>query len=139
MDFLAINWLAIILAAISGFIVGGIWYGPIMGKQWMGAVGLTEEDIQGGNMGQIYGTAFLFSLLASFMLDHMLTSYGQSFGFGTIVLISTGIALGFIVPAIGTNYLFSQKSRKLFFIDAGYWMLFYIAMGCVHAAFSAGQ
>ena len=37
------------------------------------------------------------------------------------------------VPAIGTNYLFSQKSKTLFFIDASYWLLFYIAMGLVHA------
>jgi hypothetical protein len=44
-----------------------------------------------------------------------------------------GIAIGFIIPAIGTNYLFSQKSKTLFFIDATYWLLFYIAMGAVHA------
>ena len=43
------------------------------------------------------------------------------------------MALGFIVPAIGTNYLFSQKKAALFFIDASYWILFYIAMGLVHA------
>ena len=48
-------------------------------------------------------------------------------------MTSFGVALGFIVPAIGTNYLFSQKSKALFLIDAGYWLLFYIAMGAVHA------
>jgi len=47
------------------------------------------------------------------------------------MMISTGIALGFIVPALGTNYLFSRASRKLFLIDAGYWLLFYSAMGAV--------
>jgi hypothetical protein len=53
------------------------------------------------------------------------------------VLTAFGVALGFIVPAIGTNYLFSQKSKTLFFIDAGYWLLFYTAMGVVHAWFSS--
>jgi len=38
------------------------------------------------------------------------------------------VALGFIVPAIGTNYLFSHKSMALFFIDAAYWLLFYTAL-----------
>jgi hypothetical protein len=49
------------------------------------------------------------------------------------VLTAFGVALGFIVPAIGTNYLFSQKSGALFLIDASYWLLFYTAMGLVHA------
>lgn len=132
MNILEVNWLAIILAAACGFLVGGIWYGPIMGKKWMGAVGLTEEEIQGGNMGLIYGGAFAFSLIASAMLAHMFFRLGQP-PFHVKMMMSTGIALGFIIPAIGTNYLFSQKSKALFFIDAGYWLLFYAAMGLVHA------
>jgi hypothetical protein len=129
-----VSWLAIVLAAVSGFLVGGLWYGPIMGKRWMGAVGLTEEQIKEGSMGLIYGGAFAFSLLASWTLAHTYASYAYELSFFAKMLLSFGVALGFIVPAIGTNYLFSQKSKALFFIDAGYWLLFYIAMGAVHAA-----
>ncbi|MEM8697411.1 MAG: DUF1761 domain-containing protein, partial [Pseudomonadota bacterium] len=75
MEFYAENWLAIIAAAAAGFVVGGIWYGPIMGKKWMGAVGLTEEDVQSGNMGLIYGTTFVLSLIASTTLAHFLTYF----------------------------------------------------------------
>ena len=131
MEFYAANWIAIIAAAAAGFVVGGIWYGPVMGKKWMGAVGLTEEDIKSGNMTMIYGTAFLLSLVASITLAHLLTYFPDA-GLSTTVLIAVGIAAGFLVPAIGTNYLFSQKSRALFFIDACYWLLFYAAMGLVH-------
>ncbi|MEM1229146.1 MAG: DUF1761 domain-containing protein [Pseudomonadota bacterium] len=134
MDLFAVNWIAVVGAAACGFIVGGIWYGPIMGKRWMGAVGLTEEDIQGGNMGLIYGGAFAFSLLASWTLAHTFATYAVDLSFAVKVLTAVGVALGFIVPAIGTNYLFSQKGRALFFIDAGYWLLFYTAMGLVHAS-----
>lgn len=125
------NGLAIILAALCGFLVGGIWYGPVMGKRWMGAVGLSEEQIKQGNMPVIYGGAFAFSLVASTMLAHMFVRLGQP-PLHIVMMISTGIALGFIIPAIGTNYLFSQKGKALFFIDAGYWLLFYAAMGLVH-------
>ena len=38
------------------------------------------------------------------------------------VLVALCVAAGFIVPAIGTNYLFSQKSRALCLIDAWYWV-----------------
>ena len=128
-----VNWLAIVLAAAMGFLVGGIWYGPVMGKKWMGAIGLTEEQIKQGNMGMIYGGAFAFSLLASWTLAHTFATYAQDLSVPVKIMTAFGVALGFIVPAIGTNYLFSQKSKTLFFIDAGYWMLFYTAMGTVHA------
>jgi hypothetical protein len=132
MELYAENWLAIIAAAAAGFIVGGIWYGPVMGKKWMGAAGLTEEQVKAGNMRLIFGTTFVLSLVASTTLAHLLT-YFPGMGLCTVMMISVGIALGFIIPAIGTNYLFSQKSRTLFLIDATYWLLFYAAMGLVHA------
>ena len=128
-----VNWLAVVVAALTGFLVGGLWYGPIMGKRWMGAVGLREEDIGQGNMGLIYGGAFAFSLLASWTLAHTFGTYAQDLSVSVKVLTAFGVALGFIVPAIGTNYLFSKKSKALFFIDASYWLLFYVAMGLVHA------
>jgi len=132
MDIFDVNWIAVIVAALAGFMVGGIWYGPVMGEKWMGAVGLTEEQIRKGNMAVIYGGAFAFSILASWVLAHVFATY-DDLSATVKILTAFGVALGFIVPAIGTNYLFSQKSKTLFFIDAGYWLLFYCAMGIVHA------
>ena len=133
MNLFDINWIAVVAAAASGFVVGGIWYGPIMGKKWLGAVGLSEEDLKSASMGMIYGGAFAFSLLASWTLAHTFSSYAIGLSFTAKVMTALGVAVGFIVPAIGTNYLFSQKGKALFFIDAGYWVLFYLAMGFVHA------
>ena len=136
MSLLAVNWIAVLAAAVMGFVVGGIWYGPIMGKRWMGAVGLSEEEIRSGNMAAIYGGALAFSLLASWTLAHTFSSYATHLSFSVKIITAVGIAAGFILPAIGTNYLFSQKGKALFFIDAGYWLLFYAAMGAVHAVLS---
>ena len=133
MNILECIGIAVVVAALAGFLVGGIWYGPVMGKRWMGAVGLTEEQIKQGSMGLIYGGAFAFSLIASWTLAHTFATYAVDLSFSAKVLTAFGVALGFIVPAIGTNYLFSQKNKTLFFIDAGYWLLFYSAMGTVHA------
>ena len=127
-----LSWLTILVAAIMGFVVGGIWYGPIMGQRWMAAVGLTEEDVRNGSMVTIYGCAFVLSVIASAMLAWVLNAFAGLDEVGRI-LVALCIAAGFIVPAIGTNYLFSQKSRALFLIDATYWVLFYLAMGTVHA------
>ena len=133
MSILDVNWIVVIGAALMGFAVGSIWYGPIMGKRWMGAVGLTEEEVAEGNMPLIFGGAFAFSLLASWTLAHTFATYAVDLSVAVKILTAFGVALGFIVPAIGTNYLFSQKSKTLFFIDAGYWLIFYTVMGTVHA------
>jgi hypothetical protein len=126
------NLLAILVAAACGFLVGGIWYGPLFGKAWQREIGLSDADIAGGNMLKIYGTTFLFSVLSAVFLGHLLAHFGEM-SMRSTMMISTGIALGFIVPAIGTNYLFGRKSGKLFAIDAGYWIAFYAAMGLAFA------
>jgi hypothetical protein len=123
------NLLAILVAAAAGFLVGGIWYGPLFGNAWMNENGFTEEELKKANMLKIYGLTFAFSVLSAVFLGHLLAAVQASTR--ATMMISTGIALGYIAPAIGTNYLFSRKSGKLFAIDAGYWVVFYAAMGLV--------
>jgi len=132
MNIFDVNWIAVFGAALSGFVVGGIWYGPIMGKRWMGAVGISEEEIQEGSTGKLYLGAFVLSIIASWTLAHTFATYAVELSFTVKVLTAMGVALGFLIPAIGTNYLFSQRSKELFLIDAMYWLLFYLAMGVVH-------
>jgi hypothetical protein len=125
-----LNWIAILVAAAAGFVVGGIWYGPLFGKAWMKERGLTEEGLKQGNMALIYGTTFVLSVVSALFLGHLLGHFGDMSARSTM-MISVGIALGFVVPALGINYLFSRVSLKLFAIDAGYWIAFYAAMGAV--------
>jgi hypothetical protein len=129
------NILAILIAAASGFLVGGIWYGPLFGKAWQRAIGLSDDELKSANMIKIFGNTFLFSLLSAVFLGHLLAHFDTDFY--RTMMISTGIALGFVVPAIGTNYLYGRKSGKLFAIDAGYWIVFYAAMGLIFGLLGA--
>ncbi|MBP6581140.1 MAG: DUF1761 domain-containing protein [Sphingorhabdus sp.] len=129
------NILAILIAAASGFLVGGIWYGPLFGKAWQRAIGLSDDELKSANMIKIFGITFLFSLLSAVFLGHLLAHFDTDFY--RTMMISTGIALGFVAPAIGTNYLYSRKSGKLFAIDAGYWIVFYATMGLIFGLLGA--
>ena len=129
------NILAILIAAASGFLFGGIWYGPLFGKAWQRAIGLSDDELKSANMIKIFGITFLFSLLSAVFLGHLLAHFDTDFY--RTMMISTGIALGFVAPAIGTNYLYGRKSGKLFAIDAGYWIVFYAAMGLVFGLLGA--
>jgi hypothetical protein len=123
-----IHWLAIFVAAALGFVVGGLWYGPIFGKAWQRASGLSDEDIAGDSMPSIFGLVALLNLFSAFILDHVMAIYGSA-TLNMSVMVSGGIALGFILPAMGVNYLFGRKPLKLFGIDGGYWLLIYVLMG----------
>lgn len=129
------NILAILIAAASGFLVGGIWYGPLFGKAWQRAIGFSDDELKSANMIKIFGITFLFSLLSAVFLGHLLAHFDTDFY--RTMMISTGIALGFVAPAIGTNYLYGRKSGKLFAIDAGYWIVFYAAMGLIFGLLGA--
>ena len=123
------NLLAILAAAATGFLIGGLWYGPLFGKAWMAEHGFTEEQLRRSNMLKIYGLTFAFSVLSAVFLGHLLAFFDTNTR--STLMISVGISLGYIIPAIGTNYLFSRRSGRLFAIDAGYWIVFYTVMGLV--------
>lgn len=60
------NWIAIAVSALLPLVVGAIWYNPkVLGKAWMQASGVTEEQVQTGNMLVIFGLTYVFGLLAS--------------------------------------------------------------------------
>ncbi|HQU56998.1 MAG TPA: DUF1761 domain-containing protein, partial [Chitinophagaceae bacterium] len=42
-----INWLAVLVAGISSFVIGGIWYSPaLFGNAWMKENNLSEEAVR---------------------------------------------------------------------------------------------
>ena len=124
-----IGFWSILPAAILGFFVGGLWYGPVFGKAWMAARGFTAESAkQGANMALIFGSTFLLNLFSSAALYHVFEHIGVD-GIHMAIMVAGGIAIGFIIPSIGVNYLFSRMTFRLFLIDAGYWLVIYVLMG----------
>jgi hypothetical protein len=125
-----ISWIAVIVAALAGFMVGGVWYGPLFLKIWQKEAGITEADIQARHPARVFGGAFILNLFSAFFLGHVLATYGNPTA-GISVMIAGGIALAFIVPAFGVNYLFAGKSMTLLAVDGGYWLVIYSLMGLV--------
>jgi hypothetical protein len=65
MDFEAISWLGVVLAAVAFFVVGGIWYAPLFGKLWMRLTGVDEETARQSNLPLIFGTTAVLGLVAA--------------------------------------------------------------------------
>lgn len=130
-----IHWVAILLAALSGFIIGGIWYSPLLfAKAWMVEAGVSEESAKNANKGKIFGFAFLFLLVAAVNLAFFLASPDINFSKGALYGLLTGF--GWVAMAIGVNSLFEQKSWKYIAINAGYWIVTLTVMGAIIGAFN---
>lgn len=125
----SVNLLAVFVAALSAFILGGVWYSPVMFvKPWMREVGLTEERRKSANMFIVMGGAFVFSLAAAYVLAIFLgPSPGLERGAGW------GFAAGlfWVAGSIGMHYLFELRSMTLFLINGGYSLAQFTLYGTV--------
>jgi hypothetical protein len=64
----SINYLAVLIAALSSFMIGGLWYSVFFAKAWMKENGFTDESLKNSNMMMIFGGSFILSLIISFVL-----------------------------------------------------------------------
>ena len=135
MDLSGFNWFEVLAAALSAFVLGGLWYGPLFGKKWQQLNGLTDERIAQANMGLIYGLAFLLNVFLATMLS-LFIEIAMMMGSGALAGAAMGAVLGviFIVPTFGVNYLFSRRPLALYAIDVGYQILQMALMGAIMGA-----
>jgi len=126
MAFSEINWLSVLLAALSSFFVGGIWYGPLFGKLWMKAHGFTEEELKKRGALKTFGISFLAACIAAIILD-MFIGREANMVFGAAAGFFTGT--GWVATFLGILYLFEMKSLRLYLINAGFCIVSLTIMG----------
>jgi hypothetical protein len=131
MHFHSINWLAVVVAALSGFVVGGLWYGPLFRKPWMAASGMTFEKGAQGNMPLTFGGAYVLNLIGAIGIAVIIGDHG---GIANGAHAGLFTAFFFVATALGVVYLFEQRPLKLWLINAGYQLVNFAAMGAVIGA-----
>lgn len=127
----AINWLSVIVAAVSSFAVGGLWYGPLFGRAWMDGFGFTEEELADRNMPMVFGLSLLLALIASINLE-MFIGAEASLAFGVFAGFAAG--LGWVATFLGILYLFEKRSLKVYLVNSGYCVVALTLMGAILGA-----
>jgi len=128
-----VNWLAVLVAALSGFAVGALWYGPLFGKAWMRESGVTMEKAKSANVAKLYGTVLVLNLIAAGSLA-MFIGPNATWRFGLFAGFMTGLT--FVSTALGVIYLFEFRSLRLWLINAGYQIVIFSLMGVVLGAWT---
>lgn len=124
-----INYLAVLVSAIAGMVLGGIWYSPgVFGAKWMAAAGLTTPPE--GSMMRAYAMGFIVALVVAFCLALVIDWVkGESWRCGVVVAIVCW--LGFAATVRADNVIFGGRPIGLFWIDGGYDLVSYIVMGAI--------
>ena len=129
--FASINWLAVLVSAVSTFLLGGLWYGPLLGRAWMRASGITEEQAKQGNMGMVFGLSFLLQLVAAVVLAMFIGGDANAM-FGLFAGAAVGVA--WVATGLGVIYLFEQRPLGHWAVNAGYHVVSYSIMGLILGA-----
>src|SRR3954453_8153419 len=137
MTFAGISYLAILIAAIAGWLVGAVYY-MALGKQWVAAQGSTMEAFK-ARQAALKGTTaawlpFALAFLADLVMAWVLAGIVGQLGSVTIrsAVISALFAWGgFVLTTTLVNNAFSGRRHALTAIDAGHWLLAMLLMGVV--------
>ena len=92
MDMNSINWFAVLIAGLSAFILGGVWYSPaLFGKSWMKENDMTVDEVQKGNKAKIFGWSFILSLVMAANLAMFLADPKMDLAMAIVYGLLTGV------------------------------------------------
>jgi uncharacterized protein DUF1761 len=130
-----VNYLAVIVAAIVYWLLGALWYSPLLlANRWVALMGKTMEQMkQSGNSPMPYIIALVCNLVIAYVLALVCNASGAT----TMAKgASTGILmwLGFVGTITLTTYQFDGRPVALWAINYGYALVGMIIMGAILGA-----
>ena len=132
MNLHTLNIWAVIAAAVSAFLIGGLWYSPVLFQRpWMRANRFESADLAHGGRARTFGLAFLFALVMAIDLAMFLNGPGTTAAWGAA---AGGLSALWVVLAIATTALFERRSFSYVAINAGYWFASFVVMGAILGA-----
>lgn len=130
------NWLAIIVAAVGAFLIGGLWYSPLLfARQWMAAHAHSPDDVarMKADAPRAYGISFVAFLVMAFILQ-MVLNHVDAHTWLSGALWAAHLWLGFAVTIGLMANVYSGKKLSVFLIDAGYQLVYFLVMGAILGA-----
>ncbi len=135
-----INYLAVLVAGIVIFVLGGLWYSPVLfAKRWIALQGRTEEQMRAeaaaANMPVMYVSAFICGFVTAWVMAHILAHVGTSLTLNAVngALIGFMCWLGFAATSSYATALFSGKPKQLWLIDSSYNLVSFVLAGMILA------
>jgi hypothetical protein len=134
-----VNYLAILLATLSSFAIGGFWYSPLgFQKIWVKLSGAKMDgDFSLKNNLYIFGGDFIGSLLIAYVLAHITYMSHQVIGesfFVSAITSALVLAIGIAAPVIFSDDAFVGRPKLLTLINVAHKFVMLLVMGLIIGA-----
>ena len=130
-----INYIAVVAVAVVNIVIAALWFAPFLfGKLWLSIMKDYEHDVEKlrQRANQSYVILFIAGLIMSFVLEHFI-DYVGAVTWWQGVTTSFWLWLGFVAATNIMGTLFEGRSKKLYAINAGYYLLTLVTMGAILA------
>ena len=132
MNMQTLNVWAILAAALSAFLVGGLWYSVLFVGAWKRANGFGKDEPPQGSPAKIFGISFVLSLVMSFNLAMFLNDPKTDMAWGATAGFLAGF--GWVAMGIGIISLFERRPWTYVLVNGGYMTVALTLMGAILGA-----
>ncbi len=133
MAFAGINFVAVLVAAVAGWLASAVWY-MSLGPLYQSALGKTPEQCKEEMKKPGAFLPFLYALIGNLVIAWMLAGVLGHLGQVTIkngVITGAFLWFGFILTTMVVNFCFSGRDKRLLAIDLGNWLIVMVLIGAV--------
>ncbi|HYM02888.1 MAG TPA: DUF1761 domain-containing protein [Stellaceae bacterium] len=128
-----INVVALVVAAIVKFAIGGLWFSPAaFGPMWRTLAGVSEAQIK-ASMVKAMIVDFIATLVMAFVLVHAIR-YAGAQGVAQGAVVGFFNWLGFVAAVGLPASIYEHRPLRLFFVSYGYQLIGIVVMGAILSA-----
>jgi hypothetical protein len=132
LDYSAVNWLAVVIAAVAIIVISTVWYLPqVFGRRWSTLLG--RELPTGAPDPMLYVVAIIGALITSYVLALFIQATGAS-SITEGIVVGVVAWLGFQAANQAVGGAFEGRSWTLFAINAGNGLVNLAVAGAILAA-----
>lgn len=122
---------ALALCVIAYMIIGMLWYSPVLfGNIWSKLTGMGPDKVEKDHMMKLYGFSAMSSFVMASVLNYVMAEV-EIQDIRQALFLGFMLWFGFVFTSTLVNNLFQGKSKKLLFIDSGYYLANALAMSTI--------
>ena len=119
-----LNWLAVIVATVVYFALGGLWYArPVFGDAWMKSAGIVMQEGQRPGPA-IYLTPLATGFISVTAIAMLAAATGSdTFGEGIVLGLVVGLGIAVMITAVEATFGTRPQPGPWFVINGAYQLL----------------
>lgn len=133
MQFGPVNWIAIAAAVGSAFVIGGMWYSPLLFvNSWLEMSGVDKPAFDAGLRKALF--ADLLSAAAMALILNQVLRWSGATGLASGLLVALLVWMGFVASVLITEVTYEHRPFAFFAISSGYRLVTLEVMGAILSA-----